>query len=198
MSVRRTSGGNVNPSETVRKFVAALAGMAALLMAQLCFAQSFTSSITGTVTDPTGGTVAGAHVELKNMSTNDLRVFTSQNDGAYQFNNLQPGTYQLTVDQPGFKTYVQQNLVLEANINTTVNVALSVGATQQKVEVTGAAVLIDTETANDTVTLDHKMLEQLPNATRNPLNFVFAIAGTTEAPGQQTQRFGTFDQMSSN
>ncbi len=78
------------------------------------------------------------------------------------------------------------------------NIALQVGNAQQRVEVTGSAVLVDTETANHTVTLDSHLLEALPNSTRNPLNFVFAVAGTTEAPQGQTQKSGTFDQMSSN
>jgi hypothetical protein len=177
-----------------------LLALAALVLSAVCIAQSFTSSITGMVTDPSGASVSGATVELKNMGTNDLRKLTSQNDGSYQFNNLAPGTYQLTVVAPGFQTYVRSNLILQAQTNSTVTVALVLGNTQQKVEVTGSAVLVDTQTANNSVTMDNQLIEALPNNTRNPLNFVFAIAGTTPAPSGsgQTNNYNTLDQQSSN
>ncbi|MDQ2776551.1 MAG: carboxypeptidase-like regulatory domain-containing protein, partial [Acidobacteriota bacterium] len=169
-----------------------------MLIGALASGQSFTSSITGAVTDPSGSAVSGAKVQLKNMGTADVHNVTSQNDGSYQFNNLLPGTYQLTVTAPGFKSYVKSNLTLQAQVASTVNVPLEIGDTQQKVEVTGSAVLVDTQTANSSVTMDSHLIEALPNSTRNPLNFVFAVAGTTEAPGGQTQKSGSLDQMSSN
>ncbi len=170
----------------------------ALAFCQFSSGQSFTSSISGVVTDPSGSAVVNAKVELKNMGTNDIHPATTQGDGSYHFTNLQPGTYAITVTAPGFQTSVQQNLILQAQVASTVNVSLQIGNTQQKVEVTGSAVLVDTQTANHSVTLDSQLIAALPNSTRNPLNFVFAVAGTTEAPGGQTQKYGTFDQMSSN
>ncbi len=160
--------------------------------------QSFTSSITGTVTDPSGAAVNAAQVHLTNMGTNDVREVATQSAGTYQFNNLGPGTYQVSVTASGFKTYVKSNLILEAQIATTINIPLEVGSTQQTVDVQGSTVLVDTQTANTSITLDRQLIEALPNSTRNPLNFVFAIAGTTEAPGGQTQKSGSLDQMSSN
>lgn len=90
----------------------------ALLICGVSPGQTFTSSMTGVITDPTGAIVANASVELRNMGTNDTRAFTSGNDGSYQFNNLQPGTYQITVSAPGFKTFVQSNLTLQAQISS--------------------------------------------------------------------------------
>lgn len=172
----------------------------ALILASftLCFGQTFTSSITGVVSDPTGAIVMGAKVELKNSATNDLRTATSLDNGSYQFNNLPPGTYEINVTAPGFKTFVQTDLNLQAQTNASVNVALEVGGTEQRVEVTGGGTLVDTQTANNSVTLESRLIAALPNNTRNPLNFVFALAGTTEAPGGQTARNGSLDQMSSN
>jgi hypothetical protein len=169
----------------------------ALLVCGVSIAQTFTSSMTGIVTDPTGAMVANAHIELRNMATNDMREFTSGNDGSYQFNNLQPGTYQITVAAPGFKTHVQSNLTLQAQISSRVDISLELGNTQQRVEVTGSAVLVDTETANSSAIMDSQLISALPNATRNPLNFVFAVAGTTQGPAGMTQTNGTFDQNAS-
>jgi Carboxypeptidase regulatory-like domain len=170
--------------------------VAVLALAQFSFAQSFTSSITGTVTDPTAATVQGAAVELRDMATDDVRQATSDANGSYQFTNLSPGTYQITATAAGFKSFVQQNLVLQANTGTRVNISLELGNTQQKVEVTASAVLLDTETANSSSTLNSQLVSALPNNTRNPLNFVFAVAGTTEGPGGVTSNSATVDQNS--
>src|SRR5690349_8152690 len=131
------------------------------------------------------------------MATDNVRQTTSDTNGSYQFSNLSPGTYQITATAAGFKTFVQQNLILQANIGTRVNISLELGNTQQKVEVTGSATLVDTETANSVSTLNSQLLSALPNATRNPLNFVFAVAGTTEGPGVITSNSATVDQNAS-
>jgi hypothetical protein len=162
------------------------------------YGQTFTSSISGVVTDPSGASIQKAQVELRNMGTNDVRNATSRDNGAYQFTNLPPGTYEITVTAPGFQTYQKTDLILQANVAATVNVPLQLGSTQQRVQVSANAVLLDTESANNEVTLNSRLIEALPNNTRNPLNFVFAVAGTTQAPGGQTQTYGTLDQMSSN
>ncbi|MCU1294697.1 MAG: hypothetical protein JWP08_3547 [Bryobacterales bacterium] len=169
-----------------------------IALATMCLGQTFTSSITGTVADPSGAAVSGASVQLRNIGNNAVSEATSSEGGTYQFNNLNPGTYEITVTAQGFKTYVKSNLILQAQLAASVNIPLELGNTQQKVEVTGTSVLVDTETANTSVSLDSRLISALPNSTRNPLNFVFAVAGTTEAPGGQTQRSGSLDQMSSN
>lgn len=177
-----------------RKSPALLFLFAALISCQLGFAQTFSASIAGLVTDPAGAVVNGAKVQLQNMSTHDTREVTSSTDGTYKFDNLLPGTYQISVEAAGFQSYVQSNMILRANTAAAVNIPLQLGATQQKVEVTGEAVLLDTQSANNSVTFDAHLIESLPNNTRNPLNFVFSLAGTTEAQGGMTSRSGTFDQ----
>ncbi|HZR66646.1 MAG TPA: TonB-dependent receptor [Terriglobales bacterium] len=161
------------------------------------FGQTFSSSIAGTVTDPSGSVVAGAKVHLRNMGTNDVRDVTTTTTGSYKFDNLLPGTYEVSAEASGFKRYVQSNMILRASTAATVNVPLAVGGSEQSVQVTGEAVLLDTESANNTVTMDSHLIESLPNSYRNPLNFVFALAGTTEAQAGLTSRSGSFDQYGS-
>lgn len=169
--------------------------LAMLFGTQFCLAQTFTSSITGIVSDPAGAVMKDVKVELKNMGTNDVHDTTSGPDGTYQFQNLLPGRYEITVVAPGFKAYTQSNMILRADTAATVNIPLQVGNVQQRVDVTGEAVLVDTQSANNSVTMDSHLIEALPNNTRNPLNFVFSLAGTTEAQGNQTSRSQTFDQL---
>ncbi len=172
--------------------------LAALLATTLAYSQVFTSSITGMVTDPSGAGVPSATVQLRNMATNDVREARTQANGTYQINNLNPGTYQINVTAPGFKSYTQDNLILQAQTASTVNVPLTLGGTQEKVEVTANATLVDTETANTSAVFETKLIQDLPNASRNPLNFVFSLAGTTTPPGGMSGRFGVLDQMTSN
>jgi hypothetical protein len=157
-------------------------------------AQTFSASISGIVSDPSGAVLSGAKVTLTNTDTHDTRDYSTSDDGNYKFDNLLPGPYQIDVTMSGFKSYTQSNMLLRANTAAAVNVSLEVGALQEKVEVTGETVLVDTQSANNSVTMDSQLIEALPNNTRSPLNFVFSLAGTTEGQGGMTSRSGTFDQ----
>src|SRR3954471_23792720 len=167
------------------------------LIAQCCFAQTFSSSIAGVVTDPSGSVVPGAKVHLRNMGTNDVRDTTTTPAGTYKFDNLLPGTYEIRAEAAGFKTYVESNMILRASTAATVNVPFTVGGAEQSVQVTSEAVLLDTESATNLVTMDSHLIEALPNSYRNPINFVFALAGTTEGQAGLTTRSGSFDQNGS-
>ena len=91
-------------------------------------AQTFSASIAGIVTDPSGAVTSRAQVQLTNMDTHDVRNYTTTNDGTYKFDNLSPSTYQITVDAKGFKTFVRSNMLLRAETSAVVDVNLQVGA----------------------------------------------------------------------
>jgi len=170
---------------------------AVVVIAHACFGQTFSASIAGVVSDPSGSVVQGAKIRLRNMGTSDTRNVISSAYGSYKFDNLLPGTYEIRAEAAGFKTYVQSNMILLANTAATLNVSLAIGGAEQSVQVASEAVLLDTESANNSVTLDSHLIESLPNSYRNPLNFVFALAGTTEAQSGMTSRSTSFDQNAS-
>ena len=72
-----------------------------------------TGSIQGTVVDSTGAVLPGAAITLTNNATQVKRTTVSGNDGLYSFPNIDIGTYVLSVTANGFKTYTQQNIILE-------------------------------------------------------------------------------------
>ena len=113
------------------------------------------------------------------------------------FENLLPGTYQLSASAPGFQSTLKTGLALRANTAASVDMQLKIGGAQEQVVVSADTVLVDTETPNNSITMDQVLIEGLPNSTRNPLNFVFDLAGTTEAQGGLTSRSQTFDQTAS-
>lgn len=160
-----------------------------------CFGQTFTASLSGVVSDPQGAVIPNASIELKNSNTNEIRRTTTGGDGSYALSNLLPGTYELTVKAQGFKAFVQRNIILQASRSSELNVSLQLGELAQTVEVTEAAVLLDTKSANDLATLNRTLVAELPTNTRTPLNFVFALAGTTEGPSGMTSPSHNIDQM---
>lgn len=88
------------------------------------------------------------------LGTNEVRDAVSSAVGSYRFDNLLPATYEITAEATGFKTYQQANMILRANTAASINLPLVVGGTEQRVDVTAEAVLLDTQTATNSVTLD--------------------------------------------
>ncbi len=187
-------------TKALRGVYLALAGALWMLIAaftiQIVPAQTFSGSISGSVNDPTGAVVIGAKLQLQNMNTKETRLQTANQQGEYKFTNLLPGTYQISVNAAGFKSYLQSNMVLNANTHAIVNVTLQVGNTQESVEVSaGGSVLLDTASANNQVTLPSVLVRNLPVNTLEPLAFVYGLAGTTQAQGGMTSLSSTQDQM---
>src|ERR1700686_2497438 len=87
---------------------------ALVLCSAAAFAQTATGTITGTISDPAGAVVASAPLELKNSETGTVYQTASSSTGNYTFSQLPAATYTLTVNVPGFKTHVRQNLGVQA------------------------------------------------------------------------------------
>jgi hypothetical protein len=142
-----------------------------------CFGQAFTANLTGVVTDPSGAAIPGGAVRIRNTATEETRQTNTGADGRYTFSQLLPGVYELTFEATGFKTFVQRSLTLLANQSATLDPRLELGATTEKIEVTAAAVQVDTQTANQSVTLSKQLVLNLPTNARNPFVLVHATAG---------------------
>lgn len=179
-------------------FWAAVLALLALFAGLPALAQTFSASISGTVTDTTGAAVRDAKLELVNLATQDTRVQNSGGDGNYTFSNLLPGTYKITATAAGFREFVRTDMLLRANTGAIIDVQLTVGGTSEQVVVSaGGAALVDTASANNSITMDQVLLQSLPNNTLQPLNFVYNLAGTTESQGGMYTRSSYQDQMTS-
>jgi hypothetical protein len=104
-----------------------------------------TGTITGVITDSTGGVIDGAQVKATNTATATIRLVTTTSSGTYVLSSLGVGQYTIEVSKQGFKTLKQQNVVIDINGGLTLNLALSVGSVNEEVTVTGAPPLIDSE-----------------------------------------------------
>src|SRR3974390_2898443 len=117
-----------------------------LLLAPLGKTQSTGGRIRGTVTDPSGGAVAGATVTLVNTATNITREATTNATGEYLFLEVPVGAYTIEVNQTGFKKFVRKDVVVDLNAVVSVDIPLQVGGSTETVEVTGEPPGIDTTT----------------------------------------------------
>src|SRR5690242_102419 len=110
------------------------------------YGQAISGNIVGTVVDSSSAAVVNADVTATNSATN-LSTSTKTNaTGEYRFDNLPAGTYKVTVKSSGFRTTAQE-VQVQLNRTGTANVTLEPGASAETVEVSGAAPIIDTTTA---------------------------------------------------
>ena len=158
---------------------ALLLAIALAFGASPAYGQAYSASLTGAVTDPKGGVMPGLPVQLQNQATHDTRVVKTGADGHYIFSELAPGTYTLTVTAPGFKTFVQSGITLEPQIASAIDVTMQIGSSTTTLEVTSAAPLLDTQSANQQATLNQTQIAELPTGIQSPLPLVLAFAGTT-------------------
>src|ERR1700759_2075995 len=91
------------------------------LCAAATFAQSTTTgAINGTVNNPNKEVVAGATVTAKNKGTNKEDSATTDDNGTFKLTNLQPGSYAVTVNAPGFSPFTNENVVVEVGRSTAI------------------------------------------------------------------------------
>jgi hypothetical protein len=138
-----------------------------------------TTSLTGTVTDPSGAVVPGAHVRLARAATGAVRTATTGADGSYEFNQILPGIYSLTVAAAGFQRYDVRHVQLFVNSPATVNVVLRVGAQTQVVSVTSTATPLNTTDARLGTPFTTRQIVQLPIESRNVGDLLSLQAGVS-------------------
>lgn len=142
-------------------------------------AQIFTANLTGLVTDSTGGAIPAVTVKVTNLATNEARQSVAGSEGRYTFSQLLPGAYELRAEAAGFKAFVQRGITLRASQSAAFDFSLEIGEVSQRVEVATSVVQLDTQTANQSVTLNRDMVLALPTNVRNPFALVHATAGVT-------------------
>ena len=148
---------------TSSKLFALLVTMALLLSGVYLFAQETTGGLQGTVKDPSGAVVAGAHVVVTGTSLAGAKSLDTDSSGYYRFANLPPGTYVVTVTAKNFKTAKREGVGLEVGHLPTLDITLEVGAAAEVVEVTGAAPVIDVTTNTNQTNLTAQELNDAPH-----------------------------------
>ena len=144
------------------KLLAIVTGLS-LLLAVSALGQETTAGLQGTVKDPSGALVSGAHVEVTSSVLVGEKATDTDSGGYYRFANLPPGTYAVTVTAKGFSTYKSAGLVLETGHLPSMDVALAVGASSTVVEVTAGSPTIDVTTNHTMTNVTEDVIEDVPH-----------------------------------
>ena len=158
-----------------------------------------TGTVRGTVTDAQGAVIPNASVIIKNVATGTTRSVASSADGSYQALSLNPGTYTVQVDVPGFDKLVADQVVLTVGQTVTYDAHLKVGSATTTVEVSGnSAPLIDVTQSQQANTIDARQEVNLPNISRNYAATIYTLPGVVDstAPSVQDSAVGTGYQSS--
>jgi hypothetical protein len=145
-----------------------------------------TSAIVGQVSDITGAAVAGATVTIANQETGLKRGAKTDDAGRFNFPQLKPGNYSVQVEAAGFATQQNQGVFSGLGQTQTVDFVLKVAQSNQTVEVTGEAPLINPANANTSTNLNAQSLENLPNPGGDltyPLQFAAGALVNTAGSG---------------
>ena len=147
------------------------------------FAQGY-GTITGTVTDPSGASVASATVKVVQTQTGRETVVTSGSQGDFVFPTLLPSVYSLSVSATGFQSYTQTGIVLQADQKLTANVRLQIGSATETVTVTGELSQVDAQTGTLSQVIDTARVVDLPLNGRNAASLITLVAGVVDATNQ--------------
>jgi hypothetical protein len=128
----------------------------------LAFTQTFRGGITGTLTDASGAAVAGAQVQTVNTATQLRRDTLSTSTGEFTFPDLPLGTYQVSVNQPGFDKVKVENVAVEVGKVTALRVSMKVASQTETVEVTTSSLTIDADTSTLNEVIPDKAVQNVP------------------------------------
>src|ERR1019366_7650950 len=150
-------------------------------------------------TDATGAVVSNTNIQLINQSTNTKTVADTNDSGYYQFVSIIPGTYKIVVQKEGFKQLSRAGIVLQTEARIQVDLALTVGASTETVEVTASSPLIEADNVSLGTVVDERETNELPLNGRNVMNLtalvpsVIPLGETSGSPtGQNPFGWGNY------
>ena len=165
------------------------AGLLVITFCGAAWAQN--GSITGTVKDSSGATVAGATVVIASPDRGITRQTTTNGAGDYNESALSPGAYDVTVSAAGFKKYEAKGVKLDVGEKARVDVALEVGAITTEVIVQGESVAqVETQSSELAGTVTGKEITQLELNGRNFTTLVTLVPGVSNQTGMDEPQVG--------
>lgn len=184
------------------KFISGILLVIGLLLAPAAaFGQTaVTSTVLGTVTDPSGAVVPNARVVLTNESTKATLKATTNSSGLFRFVDVSLGNYSVMVKATGFKVFTENGIALGSGETRDLGrLVLSVGAVSQSVTVTAQTTPIQTASGNNTTTVEGSQLNTLAIKGRDLMSYMSLLPGVVDtntnrsAPGGAVLGHVTFD-----
>ncbi len=151
------------------------------LLVSCAFGQGALGSVTGLIQDPTGSSVPGAALSLRNRATREELRSTSTEAGAFNFPAVKIGSYDLEVESSGFKKSVTEGLRVETAAATRLNIRLEVGGTSESISVQAELPLLQTETSSASTVVNRSLLDKVPfqlsGTNRDVTSFIRMVPG---------------------
>jgi hypothetical protein len=149
----------------------------------LLSAQGTTGRILGRATDPSGAVLSNVTVTATNAATGVSRTTQSNDSGDYNFLDLPVGTYNLSFELTGFKKNIRRDIALDVNQVITLNITMQLGATQEVVDVTSEAPLVETTSTQMGAVVNSRAVSQLPLNARDTYQLLQLQPGVQSQTG---------------
>src|SRR5580704_3290068 len=147
-------------------------------------AQAVYGSVSGLVTDSTGGAVPGATVTITSVDRKTADTVVTNETGRYLKERLLPGTYEVRAELSGFKTAIFPDIKVDVDTQTKLDVKLALGQVSENVTVTGFTPILKTDRADVSTTFDSHQISDLPSIDRNFTKFILLTPGTQQQQWQ--------------
>jgi hypothetical protein len=161
---------------------------AALVAAYLCcfvvtlFAQT-TSTITGTIQDPTGAVITGAKVTARHLETNLTRTTVTDGEGRYVFPEMRVGRYEVRAEQSGFRVFARNDVALTLGEDAVINIVLQIGTIVGHEDyITSALPPVNTQTQELSFLVGERAIRELPLNGRNYTDLALLQPGVVAYP----------------
>ncbi|MGA8528225.1 MAG: carboxypeptidase regulatory-like domain-containing protein, partial [Acidobacteriaceae bacterium] len=133
------------------------------------FAQTTSSSIAGTVADPSGAVIPNAKITIRNQATGQLSSATADAHGGYTITDIPPSTYNVSASAPGFQPLTQNNVIVDPNIGRQVNFTLHPGNASTTITVQANANVLQTQSASVGQLVTNQQVKSIALNGRNPI-----------------------------
>ena len=157
----------------------ACAVLAVVTLAKPAAAQAVYGTIIGTVSDPTGAAIPGAHITILDVAKGTSAVVETNASGEYSAPHLIPDVYDVQVEASGFTTGAVHGVRVFADTTPKVDVHLTISSSNTSITVSDAPAVLQTERADVSAILNERALGNLPNFNRNFTAFELLTPGTT-------------------
>jgi hypothetical protein len=166
------------------------------LVQAVLWGQDYRGKIQGAVRDPSQAVVVGASVTLRNVNTGAEAVRKTNETGFYLFDLVEPGSYTVTVQAPGFAKFLQENIPLAARGDITVDAVLRTGSLSETVTVTAQASQVQFNTSKLDTTVESRISAGMPQLYRNP--FVLATLDPSVLKNDASVEYNPFNSWGAN
>jgi len=141
------------------------------------FAQNPSATVTGLISDPSGGAIAAASVTLTGVDTGVSLKAETNGVGLYRISGLIPGVYRIGISKEGFQSVAQDRIEIHVGETATLNYTLAVGSVRDTVTVEASAVALESATTSVGQVIEDRQIQDTPLNGRNVMNLLALAPG---------------------